>query len=162
MSVWRRRQFRSRTWLVFAPVDFEKQNLDDGLAAAALDAELPTFFTWLGVVPYLEAEAVWSTLRFIARLPAGAHVAFDYADPPGTLSPEARAVFEERAARVTELGEPWVTFFEPAELHAGLLAAGFTRIDDLGPREIAARFFPSRAGDAPERGGHILLASTVK
>ena len=44
--------------LTFAPVDFECETLAKGLITAGLDATQQTFFTWLGVVPYLTAEAV--------------------------------------------------------------------------------------------------------
>ncbi|HXW13686.1 MAG TPA: class I SAM-dependent methyltransferase [Terriglobia bacterium] len=63
--------------LTFAPIDFEHQTLPEGLAAAGFDSAQQTFFTWLGVVPYLTEEAVWFTLAFIANLPSGAHVVFD-------------------------------------------------------------------------------------
>ena len=39
--------------LTFAPVDFERETLGEGLAAAGFDPSRPAFFTWLGVVPYL-------------------------------------------------------------------------------------------------------------
>src|ERR1700722_14890047 len=39
--------------LTFAPVDFERQTLADGLAAAGFDAAKPPFFAWLGVTVYL-------------------------------------------------------------------------------------------------------------
>src|SRR5262249_31710497 len=54
--------------LAFAPVDFERATLSDGLAAAGFDHALQSFFMWLGVVPYLSQQAVWSTLSFIATL----------------------------------------------------------------------------------------------
>jgi O-methyltransferase involved in polyketide biosynthesis len=44
------------------PVDFEAQALKDELAAAGL-SRAPTFFGWLGVVPYLSLEAIAATLR---------------------------------------------------------------------------------------------------
>ena len=69
-----------------------------------------------------------------------------------------REVYAQRAARVAELGEPWLTFFEPEDLRNELLAAGFSSVEDLGPRDIAARYFPSRAAEAPSRGGHVVLA----
>ena len=59
--------------LIFAPVDFEREALSDGLAVAGFEPAQRTFFTWLAVVPYLSEEVVWSTLRFIASLPNGAH-----------------------------------------------------------------------------------------
>ena len=146
--------------LTFAPVDFERQTLAEGLAAAGFDPAQPTFFTWLGVVPYLTDDAVWSTLGFIANLPHGAHVVFDYGDPPDSLSPEARDRHERGAAHVAGLGEPWVNYFEPDSLHARMRDLGFFEIEDLGPREILSRYFPQRAAAAPDRGGHVLHAAT--
>lgn len=153
-------------WLTFAPVDFEKgafevQTLSDGLAAAGFDPSQQTFFTWLGVVPYLTGPAIFSTLGFIAGLPGGAHVVFDYSDPPESLAPELREYHDARAARVAQLGEAWISYFQPADLRAKLDACGFNQVDDLGPRQIAERYFPNRAANAPEAGGHILRASTV-
>jgi methyltransferase (TIGR00027 family) len=147
--------------LMFAPIDFERETLAEGLAAAGFDPAQPAFFTWLGVVPYLTEEAVWSTLGFIASLPNGAHVVFDYGNPPDSLSPEMRASHDRRAAHVVELGEPWISHFESDKLRAQLLSLGFSEIEDLGPREIASRYFPHRLASAPDRGGHVLHATTI-
>jgi methyltransferase (TIGR00027 family) len=147
--------------LTFAPIDFELQTLAEGLAAAGFDSQQPAFFTWLGVVPYLTEEAVWSTLGFIANLPNGAHVVFDYSDPPNSLPPELRAGYEKRAAQVAEIGEALLTHFEADDLRAKLLALGFSEIEDLAPAQIAARYFPNRAIDFPDKGGHILRATTI-
>ena len=147
--------------LTFAPIDFERQTLGEGLAASGFDPAQQTFFSWLGVVPYLTEDAVWTTLRFVAALPAGAHVVFDYSDPPDSLSPEARLNFERRASRVATLGERWLSHFQPARLHARLTGLGFCEIEDLGPPEIRARHFPRNPGSGSEKGGHILRATTV-
>ena len=148
--------------LTFAPIDFEHDTLSDGLVAAGFDAERRTFFTWLGVVPYLSKDAVWSTLGLIAGLRNGAHVVFDYGDPPESLSPNARALHDRRAARVQANGESWVTYFEPSELHTQLASLGFSEVEDLGPPEIFARYFGGDASSAPRRGGHILHAATYR
>jgi methyltransferase (TIGR00027 family) len=147
--------------LTFVPVDFERETLPERLAASAFDRTQQTFFTWLGVVPYLNEEAVWSTLAFIAGLPNGAHVVFDYSNPPASLSPEMRASHERRAQRVAGLGEAWVTYFEAEKLHAKLVDLGFAEIEDLGPAQIASRYFPGRAGSLPDKGGHVLRATTT-
>ncbi len=148
-------------WQIFAPIDFERESLAEGLTAAGFNLAQQTFFTWLGVVPYLSNEAIWSTVRFIAALQSGAQVVFDYSDPPGSLSAESRAVHELRAARVQELGEPWVTHFGAEELRAGLLAAGFAEVEDLGPPQIAARYFPSKVSSFPDKGSHVVRGVTV-
>ena len=147
--------------LTFAPIDFERETLAQGLEAAQFNPAEQTFFTWLGVVPYLTAEAVWSTLSFIANLPNGAHVVFDYSDPPGSLPLEWRTGHEKRAAHVAELGEAWLSYFEADELRAKLLKLGFSEVEDLGPPQIAARFFPNRGISLPDKGGHILRATTI-
>jgi methyltransferase (TIGR00027 family) len=149
------------SWLTFAPVDFEQQTLAEGLARACFDPAQQTFFTWLGVVPYLSEDAVWTTLRYIASLPGGAHVVFDYSDPPETLDAETKAFHDQRARRVAELGEQWRTYFEAEPLRQRLLELGFLEVEDLRPGQMVNRFFPGRGDQAPRRGGHVLRAWTL-
>ena len=52
-------------------------------------------------------------------------------------------------------------YFESNELRAKLKALGFVEVEELGPQQIAARYFPSRAGAIPDKGGHILRATTI-
>lgn len=148
--------------LTFAPVDFEKDKLLDVLTASGFDPGQRTFFAWLGVAPYLTHEAIGATLALIGGLPGGAEVVFDYSDPPATLAPDARAAQAERAERVASIGEPFLTHFEPADLHAELTALGLSEIDDLGPQALMTRYF--RPGAPPDpartRGGHVLFAAT--
>lgn len=149
--------------LTFAPVDFERQTLAEGLTAVGFDPALQTFFTWLGVVPYLTEQAVFSTLSFIASLPGGAHVVFDYGNPasPSTEQDEYAAAHEKLAARVASVGEAFRSHFESDALHAKLMALGFREIEDLGPVLIRERYFASRGGSSSDKGGHILRATTV-
>jgi len=144
--------------LKFVPVDFEREMLAEELEKAGFDHRHRTLFIWLGVVPYLTPDAVWSTFEFVRRL--AAHVVFDYSDPPETLSAEMRSMHDRRAARVAEIGEPWINYFDPPALHSRLTSMGFRYIEDLGPREIAARYFPG-ATVVRDRGGHVVHASTV-
>jgi methyltransferase (TIGR00027 family) len=163
-QAWKRERLRNAAIqepnsLTFAPIDFEFQTLAQGLASVGFDTTRRTFFTWLGVVPYLTEEAVWSTLGFIASLPNGAHVVFDYSDPPDTLSSDLRAMHDLRAQRVKTIGEPWLTYFETVKLRTSLAALGFSDIEDLGPGEIARRYFPNRTGTLAEKGGHVVHAA---
>ena len=134
--------------------------MPDGLLAAGFDPRQRSFFTWLGVVPYLTEPAIFITLAYVAGLPGGAQVVFDYANPPGSLPPQARAAFERRAARVAQLGEAWVSYFDAEQLDARLRASGFTQVEDLGPAQIAARYFPESVTTAAEKGGHGVRAAT--
>ena len=144
--------------LVFAPVNFEQQGLGDGLATAGFDPGQPTFFIWLGVVPYLTAEAIGKTLNFVAAIPK-AEIVFDYSEPLENYPPERRARAEALAARVAAIGEPWLSYFDPVALAAMLRAKGFDEIEDLGPALIAQRFFDAQPSEDREKAGaHVLRA----
>jgi methyltransferase (TIGR00027 family) len=148
-------------WLTFAPIDFECESLPEGLAAAGFDPTQQTFFTWLGVVPYLTEEAIWQTLGFIASIPGGAHVIFDYSDPPETMDEDVRALHDARARRVEAVGERWITYFEAEPLRRRLLDIGFLEVEDLRPGQLVNRYFPGRGNQLPRRGGHLLRAWTT-
>jgi len=131
--------------LTFAPVDFERRTLADGLRDTDYDLSLSAFFSWLGVTPYLMTEGVMTTLRFIALGPTGSEVVFDYAISPSLLTPDQRSILDALANRVASAGEPWRTFFDPVELTKDLRAMGFGHVEDIGPAEINARYFKDRA-----------------
>jgi len=146
--------------LVFVPVDFECDTIAEKLKTSGFNPEQQTFFTWLGVVPYLTEPAIWTTLAFIASLPNGAHVVFDYSNTPTSLSPKMLNAHQRRAAQVAKLGEAFITYFETEKLLALLTAMGFVKIEDEGPLQMFARFFSDFASSVPEKGGHVLYATT--
>jgi methyltransferase (TIGR00027 family) len=141
----------------FVPVDFEQVTLVEGLAAAGFDPGVPTFFSWLGVTPYLTRDAIFTTLGFVGGL--SGEIVFDYGESPDAIQkPELRAAYEAIARRAAEMGEPWITYFEPAGLHADLARLGFREIQDLGPTEIAMTYFGAPPGTVLGGGGHVLRA----
>ena len=166
-QAWKRQRLAEAGILVpahvtFAPVDFERETLAGGLAAAGLDASRPAFFTWLGVVPYLTEPAVVATLGYVASLPKGSHVVFDYANPPPPgPDPEGRfALARALAARAAAAGEPFQSHFETGDLCARLRNMGFVEIEDFAPARLAARYFPGRTSPDSDRGAHVLHAAT--
>lgn len=72
--------------LTFLPADFEQQTLPDILKNAGFRLDQPSFFSWLGVTPYLTHGAFASTLEFVASLPRGTGVTFDIAVAPLRLT----------------------------------------------------------------------------
>ncbi len=130
--------------LTFAPIDFERQTLAEGLRETGYDPGRSAFFAWLGVTMYLTTESVMATLRFIASAPAGSEIVFDYTVAPSLLTPDQRVIFDSLIKRVDWEREPWQTFFDPAQLKKDLQAMGFRCVEDIGPEEINARYFKDR------------------
>lgn len=165
-QAWKRKLLAEATIAIpdalrFVPVDFERDALSTRLRDSGFDPARRSFFTWLGVVSYLTRPALLATLGFIAGLPGGAEVVFDYTNPPATIAdPARRAALATVNERVAALGEVVRSEFETQVLHAELAALRFRTIEDLGPAEIAVRFYGSAPGADPHRGAHLLRAST--
>jgi methyltransferase (TIGR00027 family) len=144
--------------LRFAPVDFERQSLASELARAGFDRQAPAFFSWLGVSMYLTEAAVMETLRTIAGLAPGSEVVFDFTVPVSSLSPAGRRVRAAAADYVANLGEPWITFFEPSELQARLRQTGFSEATLFGAAEANQRYFAARRDGFRVSGSHLMAA----
>jgi methyltransferase (TIGR00027 family) len=147
---WKRRNLKEAqiaipSSVTYAPVDFERQTLSEGLRLAGFDVAKPTFFSWLGVTMYLTDDAITSTFGLIASTPPGGGVAFDYAIPVESLSLLGRLALRAMMRRVAAAGEPFRTFFDPSALKTRLLGLGFHGIEDLGAEEINARYFAGRS-----------------
>jgi methyltransferase (TIGR00027 family) len=146
--------------LTFAPVDFERQSLSEGLAAAGFRLDRPAYFQWLGVTPYLTREAIVATLDFIAGV-AGSEVAFEYAEPFENFPPAMRANLTAIAARAASLGEPWLSLFDPPEMSALLQARGFAQFRDVTRAELAARYYGDLGqGVVAGAGPHLVHATS--
>jgi methyltransferase (TIGR00027 family) len=145
--------------VVYAPVDFEADDLATRMAASGVDLAAPTFFLWLGVVPYLTRAAVDATLQVVAAVP-GAGVAFDYPNPVDQLSDRSREAHQARADRMRQLGEPWITYFDTDELADHLTGLGLRVVDDVGANEIGVRWFGRSPDEAPRGGAHVVVATT--
>jgi methyltransferase (TIGR00027 family) len=131
--------------VTYAPVDFERQTLAEGLKLAGFDASKAAFFSWLGVTMYLTEDAVMATFRFIASTSPGGGVAFDYAVPRSSLNWVGRLALDALSYRVAAAGEPFRTFFDPSVLEERLRRIGFSRVEDLDTSEINARYLKDRA-----------------
>jgi len=145
-------------WLIFVPVDFERDDLGKSLADAGFLPNSPAFFTWLGVVPYLTEEAVAGTLNFIASIP-NSWVVFDYMEAPRAFSEEMRALVAKRTGELEKMNERWASRFEPARMAALLASSGFADIEDIDFQQIRSRFGSAIQGLAPGQAGlHVVQA----
>jgi methyltransferase (TIGR00027 family) len=148
-QVWKRTQLETAgigipSSLAFVPANFEEQTLCSALQSSGFQRDKVSFFSWLGVTPYLTATSALATLAFIGSLPAGNGVVFDYAIERSSLNSEEQLAMDALASRVARAGEPFRLFLDPRALERMLRAAGFSEVEDLGPAEIDARFLADR------------------
>jgi methyltransferase (TIGR00027 family) len=147
----------------FVSVDFECQNLAAELEAAGFRLDLPTFASWLGVVPYLTREAAADTFGFLGRFPQGSGVVFDYSVPRSSLPLLERLALDALSRRVASAGEPFQLFFTPGELYEFLTGFGFRRIEQLARDQINEKYFADRKDGMRVAGtaGRIVCARRV-
>jgi methyltransferase (TIGR00027 family) len=162
---WKRRQLASvdvelPDGLVFAPVDFERQTLREGLEGAGFDFGQPAVFSWIGVTMYLTLDAIHATLATLAQCSPGTRVVLTYNQPPDTLAGIGAQMSARFAMLATDLGEPFITLFRPAEIEQLLDAHGFADITQFGADEARAAYFQGRA-DVQITGAQRLVAVTV-
>jgi len=146
--------------LVFAPVDFERQTLRNGLVSAGFDFARTAVFSWIGVTMYLTLDAIEATLGTISECIPGSHVALTYNQPHRVLDDISHQVTSTFQANATEMGEPSVSLFVPDEIEDLLRKHGFDDIVHFGPEEARAAWF-SAPVDVAIAGAQRLIAATV-
>jgi methyltransferase (TIGR00027 family) len=164
-QAWKREQLQAAgiaipPSLTFVPIDFEQQTLADGIAKSGFNMNSPAFFSWLGVTPYLTREAFAATVSFVAKMPVGSGVVFDFAVDPVLLNPGQRQALNALSKRVARYGEPFQLFFDPEKLQDELKKLGFRRTELLQGKELNARYFKDRTDGLLVRGsiGHLMGA----
>ncbi len=125
-------------------MDFQAEPLENGLRRGGVDSSESAFFSWLGVTMYLTRDAVDAVFRTIAAFPPSSEVVFTFASRR-----DATELSSDLAERAAELGEPWLSYFDPPELEALLRRLGFSRVSFLTRDEAATRYFNGRSDGLP-------------
>ncbi len=165
-QAWKRRRLAglgvaSPAGLVFVPVDFERQTLRQGLATAGFNFGQLAVVSWVGVTMYLTLDAIHATLATMAKCRPGTRVVLSYNQPPAALQGTTAQIAAAFAGIATEMGEPFVSRFLPAEMGQLLRGHGFGEFADFGPEEARATYF--RGGtDVEIAGAQRLVAATVR
>ena len=128
-------------WLIFVPVDFERDDVGEKLVAAGFQPNSPAFFTWLGVVPYLTQDAIGRTLDYISSI-QNSEVVLEYMEPAEGFSEELRQIEKERTEQLKKIDERSVSRFE----HTSALQRFFARTDFAPSKTSVTR--RSRPGSA--------------
>jgi methyltransferase (TIGR00027 family) len=132
--------------IIFLPINFETDNLEDALVEAGFSREKKALFIWEGVTYYLRAEVVDHMLAFVrTNSPSGSSIGFDYA----SLSDEAL-----NADGVKELrkhmqsrhsNEPTKFGIRTGKIKAFLAERGFEVVEHLTAAEMNENYLSIHA-----------------
>lgn len=109
------------------------QTLAPALAGAGFQAGEISFFSWVGVSPYSSAQDTLAALAFIASLPAGSSVVFDYAACRSSRVPAGETAMDALASRFADRDGSPRMFLDARALDQLLRCVGFHEVEDLGP-----------------------------
>lgn len=130
--------------VAYVACDFEVGALEKSLLAAGFDKNQKTFFSWLGVVPYLDSVAIEQTLEFIRSCAYGSALVFDYMVDPKNLSEIEKMTITILSAQLAAGGEPLKSFFDPQVLAEKLSGLGFSQVGDITPDYLNERYLALR------------------
>ena len=142
-------------------IDFERQSLADGLAASGFDDTSATFFSWLGVTYYLTPDSVFDTLRYIAAMPKGSQIIFDFTLADSELDEEGLAGYAKIASHLEKHGEPWLARFAPATLAQDLRDLGFRDVTHFSQDMARERYLEDRTDGLALNPMMQLMAATT-
>ena len=106
--------------------------LADALGDGGFDFGQPAVISWLGVIMYLDRRAVGQTLSVLAACAPGTELIADYMLPAGLRDVAGDEYVELVGPVAAQGGEPWQSFFAPADMTALLAEFGFEGASNIG------------------------------
>jgi len=126
----------------FVPINFNADVLENVLAEAGYDADLPALFIWEGVSYYLQAESVHAMLVFVRDFAhAESRIAFDYVVPLTDENKNDFGVASFIETMRSEHGDEALLFsIVDGGVEVFLKERGLKLIEHLDNKEIEDRF----------------------
>ncbi len=131
----------------FVPVDFTCEQVEAKLLEAGFDPDQKSFFSWQGVLIYLDKDTISRSLKGLATISAaGSFLIVDFMDArlfdEGFLRtiPDTAADLKRLMAYTAARGEPIVSGFLPDEFAALAATAGWNMIHTISSKDHAAPY----------------------
>lgn len=165
-QAWKRRRLQEigtpePRGLVFAPIDFERQTLEDGLRGVGFRFAEPAVLSWIGVTMYLTREAISATLESVARCAEGSRLVMTYNVPLSRMTAFSRRVTTSLQRTVAvAAGEPFISLFTPEEIELLVRRSGFVRVVHFGPDDAIRAYLHGRQ-DIQVAGAQRMIIASV-
>jgi len=126
--------------VVYVPVDFERDKLDERLSACGYDKNSKTLFIWEGVTVYLTADAVDETLAFVVNNSGeGSSIVFDYIYE--SVLDGRMKEGQNMRMRAAKAGVPFKFGIEEGTVEEFLRKQGLGKVEDMNAESLEARYF---------------------
>lgn len=131
--------------LVYAPCDFESQEIFHALSAVGFDVTQPALVSLFGVILYLTREATIGAFEQLADLAPGSSVVVTYSPPPDGGDPIAAEAFGNSSKKVDSTGESFIGHYSAEDLEALIRHAGFGDVTHHPNDELSRHYFGDRS-----------------
>jgi O-methyltransferase involved in polyketide biosynthesis len=126
----------SRSSATSVPTKFASETLAAALEKSDFDRLKASLFVWLGGAGYQALDGVMASLAFIASLPKGTGLVFDYAAHRTSLEKGTDTALDALASRLSLAGDNVKYLIQPQAVSAMLRSLGFQQIVDLAKQDI--------------------------
>jgi methyltransferase (TIGR00027 family) len=146
----------------FVPVDFTAETLAK-LFESGYRADRKTLFLWEGVTQYLTAEAVDSTLAFVARnASAGSVIVFDYMYSDLLDGSIRRGEVEQVKMYSTISGEQFRFGIDRGKAEVFMHARGYQQVRDVSQPDLLRMYFHGPNAGRKVADGYGIVSGVVK
>lgn len=149
--------------LVEVAADLASEPLDTALSAAGFDRDVATTWVWEGVVPYLTAAAVRSTVAQVAALSApGSRLVVNYQARSVTvrvLRRAMRAILRMSRQPDPLAAEPWRSTWRPSAIRDLVRDHGFDVLADDSLLALGEGMGLPPGSEGSLRNGRVLVAA---
>jgi len=97
----------------------------------------------------------------VLSLARGSEIVFSFILPQQALSGIEADAAATAAAKSAEVGEPWLSRWDPADIAALLRRMGFSEISSLTPEQVQERYLKDRRDGLKARRGERLMRATT-
>lgn len=147
--------------LTFVPVDLEECRLAESLVEFRFASDTPSLCSVLGVMQYLDRQAIDAVLGYASSLKVGSEIVFSFSPPEDDLHGDDVRMAVGAAKRVATLGEPWKTRLRSRELVERLTHLGFSDVFHLTPKLAQQRYFAGREDGLRTPGFEQIVCAIV-
>jgi methyltransferase (TIGR00027 family) len=130
--------------VAFVPLDAEKGDLSAALVKAGFDRSAPAIVSAIALTQYLAQPAIERIFELVAAFAAGTRLLVTYVVPAAELNEMAAAGLAWTMSQAEERGERFLSLFRPVEFDELLRRSGFSRVEQVGPRELIQTYLANR------------------